>query len=190
MSDDGQPSIIPFGKHKGKTVEEVQIVEPSYLDWLIAQPGFRDRHVILYQTIINRGVEPEDTPDHNALQCLFLDDAFCLKVAAVIKCGGPNLRVTNRQFENRGIDVSFTLYRSEPYFHELFGIEIKPSVGDDYPTVLRQMNALFRPGSMTDFPNKILFLERYTGVGASVDQLRAIFKASRITVVFRHEVDQ
>jgi hypothetical protein len=29
--------------------------------------------------IINRGSEPEETPEHNALQVKFLDDDFCLR---------------------------------------------------------------------------------------------------------------
>jgi hypothetical protein len=31
----------------------------------------------LNQVIINRGSEPEETPDHNAMQVKFLDDEFC-----------------------------------------------------------------------------------------------------------------
>lgn len=76
MSSD-EPTIIPFGKHRGKTIAEVQEFDPGYLDWLTGQPWFRDKYVILHQTIINRGAEPEDTPDHNALQALFLDNDFC-----------------------------------------------------------------------------------------------------------------
>ena len=28
-------TIIPFGKHKGFTIEEVIQLEPSYVDWMI-----------------------------------------------------------------------------------------------------------------------------------------------------------
>lgn len=236
MTDEDPPNIIPFGKHKGKTIQEVQIVEPGYLDWLIAQPWFRDRHVILYQTVINRGAEPEETPDHNALQCLFLENAFCLKLIdalgynparefekrraeqltsltnhhdwllkeeqranwdmaiashrkareeVIIEIGKTKSwrfepLVKNRQFEARGWDVVFEV----PYA-DRFQIEIKPTVGDDYPAVLRQINALRRDG----YGRVVLFLERYIGVGATCDQFIAVFKQAGITVIFRDWVE-
>jgi uncharacterized protein (DUF3820 family) len=68
MDDDPRANIVPFGKHRGKTVEEILDADPRYLDWLTAQDWFRDKFVVLHQTIINRGAEPEETPDHNALQ--------------------------------------------------------------------------------------------------------------------------
>lgn len=51
--------------------------DPAYLQWLAGQDWFRSRYVVLRQTIINRGAEPEETPEHNALQARFLDDTFC-----------------------------------------------------------------------------------------------------------------
>lgn len=247
MTNEDPLNIIPFGKHKGKTVEEVQLVEPGYLDWLIGQPWFRDRHVILYQTVINRGAEPEDTPDHNALQVLFLEDAFCLKLIAVLgfdpaqsferdkqisvadardtlKLQGDHFdaykarypgwetdkfsnaswhqrlvaeakdtllkrlartykaSVERRAFEANGIDVLFEV----PYAGR-FVIEIKPTVGDDYPAVLRQINALTRIGVGVQ-GEKVLFLERYVGIGATRDQFIAVFKQAGISVVFRDQV--
>lgn len=233
MADDDPPNIIPFGKHKGKTVEEVQLVEPSYLDWLIGQPWFRDRHVILYQTVINRGGEPEETPEHNALQVLFLDNGFCLrfiyalgfnptrvferrrneriseledKHRAVVKTISELGRTTygqfkpeeyleyierekrerfepsveGRAFEAQGWDVVF----EAPYAGR-FAIEIKPSVGDDYPAILRQINTLRH----RSYGVPVLFLERYVGVGATREQFIAIFKQAGIAVVFRDQVD-
>jgi hypothetical protein len=59
-------------------------------------------------------------------------------------------------------------------------IEIKPSVADEYPAVLRQM----RGNGST-----VLFLENYIGAGATQDQFIQTFKLSNIRVVFRHEVE-
>lgn len=260
MADEDPPNIIPFGKHKGKTVEEIRIAEPGYLDWLEGQPWFRDKFVVLHQTIINRGAEPEETPDHNALQVLFLEDAFCLKVVAVLGYNPENGfnkwkqeaidklkrgavddqkrveeyeatiasyfervakggksdysweksyqrmledkqrtrdqtkleitkkqsevyvgRIENRAFEAQGWDVVF-----EASFAGRFTIEIKPSVGDDYPAILRQINALRH----RNYGNPVLFLERYIGVGATHEQFVAIFKQAGIQVVFRDQVDE
>lgn len=101
-------------------------------------------------------------------------------------------------FENKGIDVeimarvavgrpeSIPDYELPPALRGLaendtFTIEIKPTVGDDYPTVLRQMLA----GKV-----RYLFLERYTGTGATLTQFLDIFAASGRTVIFKDDVDE
>src|SRR5262245_17855383 len=73
---DQPANIIPIGKYKGRTVEEILLEDPSYLEWLGGQDWFRTKHVNVYQVIINRGGEPQDTPEHNALQVKFLDEDF------------------------------------------------------------------------------------------------------------------
>src|SRR5262245_55635383 len=78
MADDA-PKIIPFGKYKGRLVDEVLVDDPAYLQWLAGQDWFRAKFNILHQVIINRGAEPEETPEHNAMQVKFLDDEFCLR---------------------------------------------------------------------------------------------------------------
>jgi uncharacterized protein (DUF3820 family) len=75
-----QPSnIVPFGKYKGRLIEEVLVDDPGYLQWLAGQEWFRSKFAVLYQVIINRGAEAEETPEHNALQVRFLEDDFCLR---------------------------------------------------------------------------------------------------------------
>jgi uncharacterized protein (DUF3820 family) len=71
-------NIVPFGKYKGRLIEEVIADDPNYLQWLSGQDWFRAKFTTLYQVIINRGAEPAETPEHNALQVRFLDDEFCL----------------------------------------------------------------------------------------------------------------
>ena len=60
-------------------------------------------------------------------------------------------------------------------------IEIKPAMGDDYPAVLRQMQA-----SRCD----VLYLVAYTGEGANLDQVKQMFEASRITVLMHDAVNR
>src|SRR6516225_2238916 len=81
---DNAPKIIPFGKYKGRLVDEVLVDDPNYLQWLAGQDWFRAKFNILHQVIINRGAEPEETLDHNALQVRFLDDDFCMRLLAHI----------------------------------------------------------------------------------------------------------
>jgi uncharacterized protein (DUF3820 family) len=84
-------TIIPFGKYKGRLVEEIVADDPGYLEWLSGQDWFRAKYVMLHQVIINRGAEPSETPDHNAMQVLFLDDEFCLRF---LKALDPKCLVT------------------------------------------------------------------------------------------------
>jgi hypothetical protein len=264
-------NIVPFGKYKGQPVEVLAQDRP-YLEWLSAQPWFRERYASMYTLIVNNFTEASETPDHNALQVLFLDDAFCLRflrcyrpdieqaaraqlqeilelhagavkgriatersradsASSWIKCGtapsatdwhrdqaeksraellnieakiaklevelAERRRATidavsfhfERHFEVSGIDVGLVI-RAENATHGIatqlyeryhpLTIELKPSVGDDYPAVLRQMRA-----------NKscVLFIQDYIGVGATEEQFIKTFALSDIKVVFRRDVD-
>lgn len=229
MNDD----VIPFGKHKGKTVEQVLRDDPQYLQWLPAQSWMPEKFPALYQVIINYGREPVDTPEHNALQVLFLDKAFCLRfaqhVTGAFRTNLENVKI-DRYFEWHGLDVflkiadrrhlgwqwssrypkdkekflqdlgydDITVQRAsnsqieffdleEKFIKERFNgclnaelkIEIKPVVSDDYPAVLRQMYGLHA---------EYLFIEHYTGVGATREQFIKTFDISDITVVFRSDL--
>lgn len=57
-------------------------------------------------------------------------------------------------------------------------IEIKPSMGDDYPAVLRQMKAS---------RCNVLYLGSYNGSGATLDQVKKLFQMSGI-VVMEHDL--
>ncbi len=60
MSDKPAPgqNVVPFGKYKGQPVE-VLLQDHNYREWLAEQPWLREKHITLYQTIINYGGEPE-----------------------------------------------------------------------------------------------------------------------------------
>jgi hypothetical protein len=79
-------------------IEELLADDPNYLQWPTGQEWFRTKFVNLHQVIINRGAEPEETPEHNALQVLFLDDAFCL---AFMRAALPTVDDTARQELNK-----------------------------------------------------------------------------------------
>jgi uncharacterized protein (DUF3820 family) len=178
-----QANVVPFGKYKGRGIEELLINDPAYLQWLVSQDWFRTKFVALYQTIINRGAEPEETPEHNALQVLFLDDGFCRRVIRHLEPGWKVLDIW-KSFEVTGADVELTISISVPHVPDgecrrRIRIEIKPTVSDDYPAVLRQMRRA---------ETKVLFLEQYTGKGATREQFIQTFKTANIAVVFRDEV--
>lgn len=304
--------IVPFGKYKGQPVE-VMADDREYCDWLLAQPWAKQKLGAVYNIVINSGAEPQDTPEHNALQAKFLDDSVCLGLwrrlcpqdaAAVLrepagveaealaeaeralqaqverhrketanqqgKVDGnlarlatddprdppdrrADLRLTyenwvregregvlaaagrlaviqaedfahsspmetlferpaigGRVFEREGWDVvfgvawrararrrmapeirkQFVQAHEDPEFAyglaaggQRFAVEIKPTMGDDFPSVLRQVQ---RHGKGEGVP--CVVLGSYTGQGATLDQVRAMFAASGIRLVMLGEI--
>jgi uncharacterized protein (DUF3820 family) len=301
MTDDTAGNVVPFGKYKGRSIEELLVEDPGYLQWLAGQDWFRAKFTILHQVIINRGAEPEETPEHNALQVKFLDDDFCLRFLACIApkyrdlafatlrsahqhdvklignaitseqksleetkarvirdeadlansspqavpdrrywLGGTKKKrdlhiaridylfrlqkefvtpveeleiLIDRNFEERGVDVilKFSAKSAQhdirvntPFDLDLrwynyddrggamggweelcrslgsFHIELKPTIGDDYPAVLRQMK---RNGS------DVLLVGQFVGQGATREQFIKTFATASIRVVFADDVN-
>lgn len=192
--------IIPFGKHKGKPFE-VLASDQQYLDWLIAQSWFKEKHINLYNVVINNFREPVDTPEHNKIQIKFLKQEYRLKLAYLVN---PSLFEENSEKINKEmnsilnstekrrneyflqalanpskfsefglytrqllkfskpvferVDVSYSISYGIKFYYDnanyngnwsqfgyeylnLFFIEIKPTVSDDFPAILRQMKA-------------------------------------------------
>jgi hypothetical protein len=131
-------NIVPFGKHKGRLLDEVILDDPNYLQWLTSQEWFRAKYMTLYQVIINRGAEPEDTPEHNALQVLFLDDAFCLaflrclwpkldeQATRELKQMMPSLKSIEREEALRHADVGEVTFKFDRHFEER-GVDVRLS---------------------------------------------------------------
>ena len=46
--------MLRFGKHKGMHIIEVKMKDPNYLQWLIAQPWFKERNQHLIETLENK----------------------------------------------------------------------------------------------------------------------------------------
>lgn len=298
--------MVPFGKHKGKPVDALLDDRP-YLDWLLAQPWFKEKFGNVYNIVINNGNEPSETPEHNAMQIRFLEEEYRLKFAylarpdgflyavagglsqwneqirviqdsiiegarkrnahhraqylenqeierreraarqkvpivppmrtpshewslpagpfqeseepAPISCSGMQIPLPDGRleksddltiwvsppaFESDGADVRFHLrcgfeiqpqqldtgersyiYSThvdlpKPFIKSNFIIEIKPSVGDDYPAVLRQVK---RNGA------NYLLTKSYCGVGASQPQFCDFFQTQGVKVIFESDVD-
>lgn len=228
-------AIIPFGKKRGLPADDL-LNDPEYLNWLQknAAEYTRQRYPDFYPVLMNSGRRATETPDHNRLQALFLDDQYRQAFCRVVKPGWedriwsdfvaevsyqareahPEFREalerlpavcwsdvsTKAWFEIKGIDVgiemSIEIQRLTndatipafclPYAlrfpgeKETFTVEIKGDIGDEYPTVLRQMLAL---------KSRYLFLESYSGLGATMEQFIDIFHSSGRIVVFKDDVD-
>jgi len=68
-------------------------------------------------------------------------------------------------------------------------IELKPALGDDYPAALRQMKANSRyTGRSGHEEKRVLIFDRFAAIGATIDQVKAIFNASGFTMLSIAEV--
>lgn len=94
--------------------------------------------------------------------------------------------LTKVKFEQRGIDVMLYLgFREHTRFNEYdrrpdLTIEIKPTMGDDFPSVMRQMERL-QCGT--------LVLGEYTGRAVSAPQLRQMFEANGKRLLFVRDIE-
>lgn len=102
--------IIPFGKYKGKPLS-VLTNDQQYLDWLTSQDWFKSRYPQLNTIIVNNFNEPNDTPEHNALVALFMDDDFVHKFISIYTNGLVNI---NRDYNEN--DIANAIYlETMPY---------------------------------------------------------------------------
>ena len=103
-----------------------------------------------------------------------------------------------REFAVRGWDACLQITRSvtgpdetTEWARHVVAIEAKPALGDEYPAVLRQIKS---HGAIPDrhgwsTQHRVLLAGRITAAGATEDQIRAIFKASNITLVLFDEIE-
>lgn len=180
--------IVPFGKHKGKPVDAL-LDDREYVEWLTQQGWFREKYGNIYQVVINNGAEPSETPEHNAMQARFLDEEYGQALIRQLLNAKNEKWFSNAHlvgFEKAGTDVLISTHEYAVC------VEIKPTVGDDYPAILRQIKRLGRTAKIdyTEYDRfNVLFVGSYTGVGATKEQFVQIFKLSDITVIFADDLD-
>lgn len=195
--------VVPFGKYKGQPVE-VLAADHDYCEWLTAQPWFKARYLNVYNTVINYGAEPQDSPEHNQMQARFLDDDWCLALADVLFQGEDSRydgEVRRRNFEAAGWDVVYDVRISRETVEdrprgkslgrqpwpEHVHVECKPDLGDDYPAVLRQVQRYMSGEYFTG--TACVLVRRHAFTGVTWEQVRKIFAASRIELLTEDDVD-
>lgn len=189
MSEKAKDNIMPMGKYKGQPIEVLD-GDPQYRDWLCSQSWFREKFGNQYTLIVNNFTEPSCTPEHNRIQSMFLDDVLCQKMVQIYilkrkffdefrdtHTKQPEFNVKPARFEYHGIDV-MVFWNLGQHYGDL-GIEIKPTMSDDFPDVLRQMK---KNGSV------MLLLEQYTGHGATFNQVKKMFAAENRQIVTVDEI--
>lgn len=296
--------LVPFGKYQGRAVEEM-MVDTSYCEWLAAQPWFKDRYANIYNLIINYGGEPQDSPEHNELQGILLEEKFCKKLFflvtdynkvqneyykssmdngkswqeeeqknflvrdIVLSTCEQKINISDLQFENC-FDVTFayyiynniiytyetlpipeslfrrqfrlknqnedgneikadvifqdlenpenwimrygqydyhfneTRYRNAPLAWETktqnfsnnhyvsFGIECKPTIGDDYPSILRELQNQIKTWSRQygQKPKHVILLyNNFSTTNMPIEKVKKIFELSGIIMVSVQEIE-
>lgn len=193
---------LTFGKYRGQPIS-VLAGDKSYCDWLVTQDWFRQKYQNVYNVIINNFSKPEDTPEHNSLQAMFLDEDFVKKfisafgivnladmnyvsaygVKSEFECGGWDVRCTLQNGHHDAVNGDYWSLNRQLY------VEIKPVVGDDFPTVMRQMRANMSYTSYNPYERRnvtytlsakdcFLLYGDYTGAGISEMQMCKMFEAN------------
>lgn len=204
----------------------------DYCDWLAGQDWLAQRFPALHTIIINNFAEPEDTPEHNALQLRFLPESLRLKLTLLaLHCLRPGVQHLNflgfhpvryapliaacgqPRFEQNAIDVWWDVGLWVPYAREGHDpasaawevlelsvlVECKPSLGDDYPAVLRFMHSLTRPKGQSEISlraggidriAKVVIVEQYSFRGGTVEQVQSLFQSSGVLLFSLAEIER
>jgi|GEM_PF-5518514 len=86
-------------------------------------------------------------------------------------------------------------YENPEITNELYYIELKPSIGDDYHTVLNQIlnrrekNTMYFKQKSSQNVRYILAIGVYDGTGVSFENVKKIFKNEEIDVVLEKDID-
>lgn len=217
-----EQKIIPFGKYKNQSIDAMA-QDKEYMDWLVKQGWLAEKYPQINTLIINNFAEPSETPAHNKIQGLFLNDEFRVKLIKHFllslseKSNTPfeefkAYKSSLLAFEVNAVDVQFhvecfndkplksSMFQSDLeikengfYYAKHFSlrIEIKTSVGDDYPAILRQIRSLigFKGGGQFNAKDySILLTKEYTGVGISESDFVKLFASQNIFVLFLNDI--
>lgn len=175
--------LMNFGKYRGEPVAEVTARDPSYIDWCMAQDNLRRRLEPIINIIQVTPADDQETPEHNILQAKYFDPELIhnLIVNNVPRelypsryhhsHNRPFLPPTTVYVEREGWDV-FAEWQ-EDIGSVGCGIELKPSIGDDYPSVLRQINKYPSPRL------KMCVYQKYNGC-VPIATVKQMFVASGI----------
>jgi hypothetical protein len=204
-------NIVPFGKYKNQPIEALA-EDKNYCEWLAGQGWLAEKFPAIHTLIINNFAEPDETPEHNRLQLRFLDNGFRLRCSVAMLeaiygagqiwcCDIPDEDPQAPQFEINGIDVFWTTEcsrarsatgkRFEENLYPRLSIECKPSLGDDYPAVLRKLQSYRIPFGVERLcPEfRAVVIENFTALGGTFEQVKHVFKNSRVLLITAKEIE-
>lgn len=188
-----EDTMISFGAYKGQSLSELSS-DQEYVDWFLKQPGLREKYPEIVDFLEGSGKKQAGrTPAHNKLQAKFLDEAYC---ACFLIFLNPDLDLKLRSvfFERFGVDVILITQCGLTLL-----IEVKPSIGDDYPDVLRQVlkkrEMLFprdpRKGSgLVESKTRFyVYTESFRSDAINLEQAKKFFGTGRTRLLVESEID-
>lgn len=185
---------MTFGKYKGQPVEAI-LQDRQYCEWILQQPWFVEKFPQIHTVIINNHGEPAETPEHNQLQAMFVDLEFRRRyldyVYGIKPREGSGIEV---QFEYCAADVLMFIGDGQ-WLEKSFYVECKPTVGDDYPKILREMDVVrerlklkYHNHCQVDAKTSLLIGDGgYTG-SVPYEVMREIFASRKIAVIFLEDL--
>lgn len=194
-------SPFPFGKYKGQPLA-LALSDSSYMQWVGSQVGIAERYPALIELIAN-GVNAKNyhTPEHNSMQIKFLNREY---VTSMVKSMFEKRKISNVEllgFERYGWDVLIRAEHTAKYgpcfnveenatYKERFNVlvELKPSISEDYPTILRQVSNRIRVDNLNhnirrhngDPSIHVVLTDSFNAKTATVAQVKSMFSTERI----------
>lgn len=193
-SDEGL-QLVSFGKHGTLTFHALATTQLGYTQWLFKQGWFQSRYPNLYEYLSKCGlcsspIEGDiNILDHNAFQAVFADDAELLRLVQSILGEEYTYNITNVIFEHIcNADIVIEVERKPAnagYFtnsiYFVLVLELKPTVSNDYPEVLRQMHVqrraymFYNPVTKRNpIVKQALVMQAYTG-NVKLETVRKIY---------------
>lgn len=175
-------TVVPIGKYKGQPLE-VLFADQKYSEWLLAQAWFIDRYAELAQLLrMGRLAEPQDTPEHNAMVASLIDQRDGMEWLVATSYPGWDREGAEhfyaaqftQELEPKGGDIAVS-------FASYWGllVEVKPLIGDDYPSVIRQVKAAGRRG--------VVIANKVEPTNLTLEQVRRQFELSGVRLVLESE---
>lgn len=195
--------LVPFGKYRGQPVE-VMLSDFNYCEWLMSQDWFKQRFQPIYNVIIQGVPESQDSPEHNAMQAKFLDDGYRSRFLDLLGKSAPFPVSVNFEVWREQVDVTLDMdsgvvdggaFSDDIWvWGFIVAIEIKPTIGDDFPTILRQTKTkidsqerwrenLRAEGKMLRPVAWAVAYERFTAATVTVEQVAAMFAPIKLVCV-------
>lgn len=207
--------LVEFGRYAGQPVRNL-VADKGYLNWCIKK-GMDKRYNSLkqYNILINGRDTDIPTPDHNRLQNFFLERKT---QEALINIFPPDVHhykahsgmatYTNKKppieeykwcvtLEGRcnwdvilEMKMSYTDEEGDQFYcHDTYYCELKPTLGDEYPCVLRKMRQQMEVTKNLGYGSRcILIVTHYDSIATTWDQLKTIFKQHNIHCIRSSEI--
>lgn len=181
--------IVPIGKYKGQPIERLMADQP-YSEWLLAQAWFVDRYAELAQLVrMGRIAEPQDTPEHNAMIARLIDqrDVMEMLFSKLWPDTLPEqwyLASFQQTVEPKGGDLLF-LAQCADYGRSAVLVEAKPLIGDDFPSVIRQVKATPSEG---DSLRRCVIVAKVEPTNLTLTQVQRQFELAGVSLVIEADL--